>query len=69
MKTTKWILGLISLFALITLSACEQKGPAEKLGEKIDNATEQAGDNIEDATDKMGDKMEKAGDKVEDATD
>ncbi len=34
---------------LVALSGCEQKGPAEQAGEKIDNATEQAGEKIEDA--------------------
>lgn len=42
---------------LVTLSACEQKGPAEKAGEEIDNAVEKAGEQIE-----------KAGDSIRDAT-
>lgn len=42
---------------LVTLSACEQQGPAEKAGEKIDNAVEKAGE-----------QMEKAGDSIRDAT-
>jgi len=41
---------------LVALSGCEQKGPAEKAGEKMDNAAEQAGE-----------QMEKAGDAVKDA--
>ena len=41
---------------LVALSGCEQKGPAEKAGEKMDNATEQAGE-----------QMEKAGEAVQDA--
>ncbi|HWS02438.1 MAG TPA: hypothetical protein VN448_03475 [Gammaproteobacteria bacterium] len=41
---------------LVALSGCEQKGPAEQAGEKMDNATEQAGE-----------KMEKAGEAVQDA--
>ena len=40
---------------LVALSGCEQKGPAEKAGEKMDNAAEQAGE-----------QMEKAGDAVKD---
>ena len=41
---------------LVALSGCEQKGPAEKAGEKMDNAAEQAGE-----------QMEKAGEAVKDA--
>jgi len=43
---------------LLTLTGCEQQGPAETAGEKIDNAMESAGE-----------KMEKAGDSIRDATD
>lgn len=42
---------------LVTLAACEQQGPAETAGEKIDNAVEKAGE-----------QMEKAGDSIRDAT-
>ena len=42
---------------LVTLSACEQQGPAETAGEKLDNAVEKAGE-----------QMEKAGDSIRDAT-
>jgi predicted small lipoprotein YifL len=42
---------------LVTLSACEQKGPAQKAGESLDNAVENAGQ-----------KMEEAGDSIRDAT-
>lgn len=57
MKTlAKYIaLLVIPAFALI---ACEQEGPAEKAGEKIDNAV-----------DKAKEKVEEAGDKVEEKTD
>jgi predicted small lipoprotein YifL len=42
---------------LVTLSACEQQGPAETAGEKIDNTVE-----------KPGEQIEKAGDSIRDAT-
>lgn len=48
----------VLLFLSMGLAACEQEGPAERAGEKIDKAVEEAGD-----------KMEEAGDKVEEATD
>ena len=39
--------------AAATLSACNHDdGPAEELGEKIDESVEKAGDAIEDATDR-----------------
>ena len=52
----KSIIALIAGTLLITLSACEQKGPAEKVGEKLDNAVEKAGE-----------QMEKAGDNIREA--
>lgn len=33
------------------LMACEEQGPAEEIGESIDDAAEEAGDAIEDAAD------------------
>lgn len=58
----------LALLMVLGLAACE-KGPAEKAGEKMDNAAENLGDKIEDATDDAGDKLEAAGDKIEDKTD
>lgn len=58
----------LTLLMTIGLASCE-KGPAEKAGERMDNAAENAGDKIEDATDNAGDKLEEAGDKIEDKTD
>ena len=56
MKFNSGIAAAIVLsFAVAGLTACE-KGPAEKAGEKIDNAAKT-----------VGDKMEQAGDKVKDA--
>jgi uncharacterized protein YjbJ (UPF0337 family) len=46
------------------LVACEQKGPAEKAGEKIDQTVEKAQEKIEDATKPEG-PMEKAGKKID----
>lgn len=68
MNINKLSVAALALLFAIGLTACE-KGPAEKAGEKIDNAAEKMGDKIEDATDKAGDKLEEAGDKIEDKTD
>jgi hyperosmotically inducible protein len=35
-------------FALSLLAGCEQKGPAEKAGEKVDKAMQKAGDKIQE---------------------
>lgn len=45
------------------LAACDDKGPAEKAGEKVDNAVE----NMKDAVNPKG-PAEKAGEKIDDAT-
>ena len=54
----------VSLLIAAGLLACEQKGPAEKAGEKIDQAVEKAQEKIEDATKPEG-PMEKAGKKID----
>lgn len=52
MKLSKTIAAALFVSALmITLSACEEQGPLEEAGEKIDDTVEDAGDAIEDATD------------------
>lgn len=68
MNISKLSIVVLALLMAVGLAACE-KGPAEKAGEKIDNAAETLGDKIESATDKAGDKLEEAGDKIEDKTD
>jgi hyperosmotically inducible protein len=37
-------------FALSMLAGCEQKGPAEKAGEKVDKAVDQAEKKIKEVT-------------------
>jgi hyperosmotically inducible protein len=69
MNTYKLGFTTLLLATLLGLAACQEKGPAEKAGENIDNAVESMGDKIEDATDNAGDALEEAGDKIEDKTD
>lgn len=64
----KLSIAALIFFFTVGLTACE-KGPAEKAGEKIDNATEKMGDKIESTTDKAGDILEEAGDKIKNKTD
>lgn len=54
---------MILTAVLFGVAACEKKGPAEKLGEKIDNATETAADKLESAKDAVKDKAEDVQDK------
>lgn len=42
---------LLASALMITLSACEEKGPLEEAGEEIDDQVEDADDAVEDATD------------------
>ena len=52
-------LGLVAMLAV--LSGCEEeKGPAEKLGEAIDQSIEEAGDAVEEAVDKAEEAVDKA---------
>lgn len=52
MKLSKTVItALLASVLMFTLSACEEKGPAEETGEAIDDAVEDAGDKMEDATD------------------
>lgn len=55
---TNRILVVIFITAIFGLTACEQKGAAEKAGQKIDRATENAGKKIDQATDMAGKKIE-----------
>ncbi len=57
MKLNKSIgLAIILSAFIVTLSACEKEGPAERAGKAVDNAV-----------DKTGQQVEKAGDKIQDA--
>lgn len=58
MKTIGMRIVVLSIAAML-LWACEQEGPAEQAGKKIDNAVEDAGNALEEA----GDKIENSTDK------
>ncbi|HYN78953.1 MAG TPA: hypothetical protein VES73_14320 [Lamprocystis sp. (in: g-proteobacteria)] len=57
---------LVPLAASITMMfgvvACDNQGPAERAGAKIDNAAERAGDRIDRAGEKASEKIEAAKD-------
>ncbi len=56
------LLTVCSISIISAFASCKQKGPAEKTGEKMDNAIE----NVKDAVDPKG-PAEKAGEKVDEA--
>lgn len=62
-RSTGWFIrALMLMFALSgvgLLAACEQQGPAEEMGENIDEGIEETGDAIEDAADEAEDAMDK----------
>ncbi|MEJ2256279.1 MAG: hypothetical protein P8X98_04635 [Woeseiaceae bacterium] len=57
------------VFAAAFAVACEDKGPAEKAGEKIDEAMSEAKDKAEEAGDAVKDAADDAGDAIEEAAD
>lgn len=69
MKHLKLIPTVAIIAIALLFTGCEQKGPAEEAGEKIDQTMDSMKDKAEDAGDTAMDKLEEAGDKVEEATD
>jgi hyperosmotically inducible protein len=55
----KVLLLVCGLMLVLSIASCEKKGPAEKVGEKIDKAVEKAGEKVEKAGDKIKEKTEK----------
>ena len=55
----RWIMSnklaalLLILMSMGMLTACGEEGPAEQVGEAVDDAAEEAGDAVEDAADKV----------------
>ena len=52
-------------FFIFGVAACEQVGPAEKAGKKIDEAVEETGDKPEETGEKIEEKAEEAGERIE----
>lgn len=57
---------VVFLSFFLVLAGCEQKGTAEKTGEKVDQAVEKMGEKIEGAEEAIGDKAEQAGEYMND---
>ncbi|WP_163338692.1 hypothetical protein [Desulfopila sp. IMCC35008] len=56
----KILIAVLFGFLSLTVVSCDQKGPAEKVGENIDKGIEKTGETIE----KAGKAVEEAGEKV-----
>ncbi len=56
MSVLKKIIVLISIIVFLGIGTigCDQEGPAERTGEKIDDAAEQVGEKVEELTEKTG---------------
>jgi hypothetical protein len=63
MKASALLLGAM----LLGLVACtDRDGPAENLGERLDNAAEEAGERLENAGDEIEEAAEEIGDSLRD---
>jgi hypothetical protein len=69
MKHSKLLSILLVVVLLGAFVACEQEGPAEQAGEKIDEAVEEAGDQMEEAGDAVEEKAEEMKEKAKEAMD
>jgi hypothetical protein len=51
---------MLAIASFFLLQACDQKGPAEEMGEKIDKSMDDAADAVEDAADEVEDEVDDA---------
>lgn len=67
MSVLKKLIVFICVLAFLGVGAigCEQEGPAEKTGKKIDEAAEQAGEKAEELKEETGEELEEAGEKMQ----
>lgn len=59
------VLLLCCTMLLVSLVGCEQKGPAEKAGEKIDTMTGKVGDKVQASMGAAGEKIKETGEKFQ----
>ena len=58
MKTLQRIIILMCAgLLLVSFTACEQQGPAERAGEKVDEATEETGEQVNEAGEEVEETM------------
>jgi hyperosmotically inducible periplasmic protein len=65
MKKIMMTVALVSALGL--LAGCDNEGPAERAGERMDRDAERVRDKMEDAGEKANRELDRAGDKIEDA--
>jgi hyperosmotically inducible periplasmic protein len=58
---------VVLVLFFLGFSGCEQKGTAEKAGEKVDQAVADVGEKMEDAKEAISDKTEQTGEYLDDA--
>lgn len=61
-------IGIVLISAIALAPGCEQEGPAERAGEKIDEAVEKGQNQIEKGAESAGEKIEEAGDAIREKT-
>jgi len=59
---------MILTLSIFAFTACESKGPAEKAGEKIDQAVEKTTDKAKEVTEAVEDKAEEVGKEAKKST-
>ena len=52
--------------APLALAACDNDGPAEQMGENVDEGTQEMGESLDDAGERVGEGLEETGDEIED---
>ncbi len=62
----KGLLVVFMMASVLGLAACNQEGPAEKAGKKVDKVVVQSDKKIEQATEQADKKIEKVGDELSD---
>lgn len=65
MRILRILVCAMALTFLLAIAGCEEEGPAEKAGKRIDEAAEKAGEEIEEAGDEIEEAAEKAEEELE----
>ena len=66
-RTTIGFITIVMCTLVLMLTSCQQEGPAEKAGKKVDQTLEEAGKKIEKTGDTINKKVENAAASLEDA--
>lgn len=58
---------LLLAASIVVLAGCEEPGPAERLGQNIDDGIESARESVEETAETVGDELERARRELEEA--